>query len=247
MLSAARRAAGYSLIELAVAGAILGAVLLYVFDTFTAQHQTYSVVEQVAETQQNARALAGLIERNLRGAGYTVDLAQDTAGACDRARSSPPDLLLIDPAIPEENGPSAAACITAICDAHDVRVAYLSSPPLGSTLPSPAAILPRPLDASVLVGAVREAADAVTRSRAIATERSRQRDVVRGLAETRRLNAIRVSSGLQSQLGLIDPDIRQLEAEQADINLAADAVQARIALAVALGGGFSSSSQGITQ
>ncbi|WP_436429963.1 hypothetical protein, partial [Enterococcus faecium] len=73
------------------------------------------------------------------------------------------------------------------------------------------------------------------------------REVVRGLAETRRLNAIRVSTGLQSQLGLIDPDIRQLEAQQADINLAADAVQARIALAVALGGGFSSSSQGITQ
>ncbi|WP_440977921.1 efflux transporter outer membrane subunit [Sphingomonas pseudosanguinis] len=98
-----------------------------------------------------------------------------------------------------------------------------------------------------VVGAVREAADAVTRSRTIATERTRQREVVRGLAETRRLNAIRVSSGLQSQLGLIDPDIRQLEAQQADINLAADAVQARIALAVALGGGFSSSSQGITQ
>ncbi|WP_312490014.1 TolC family protein, partial [Sphingomonas sp.] len=98
-----------------------------------------------------------------------------------------------------------------------------------------------------VVTAVREAADAVTRSRAIATERARQSEVVRGLAETRRLNAIRVASGLQSQLGLIDPDIRQLEARQADINLAADAVQARIALAVALGGGFSSSSQGLTQ
>lgn len=98
-----------------------------------------------------------------------------------------------------------------------------------------------------IVGAVREAADAVTRSRTLATERARQAEVVRGLSETRRLNAIRVSSGLQSQLGLIDPDIRQLEADQADANLAADAVQARIALAVALGGGFSSSSQGITQ
>ncbi|MGE7205075.1 efflux transporter outer membrane subunit [Sphingomonas sp. NPDC019816] len=98
-----------------------------------------------------------------------------------------------------------------------------------------------------VVTAVREAADAVTRSRAIATERARQSEVVRGLAETRRLNAIRVASGLQSQLGLIDPDIRQLEARQADVNLAADAVQARIALAVALGGGFSSSSQGLTQ
>ena len=98
-----------------------------------------------------------------------------------------------------------------------------------------------------VVGAVREAADAVTRSRTIATERARQAEVTRGLSETRRLNAIRVSSGLQSQLGLIDPDIRQLESDQADANLAADAVQARIALAVALGGGFSSSSQGITQ
>ncbi|WP_343527662.1 efflux transporter outer membrane subunit [Sphingomonas sp.] len=98
-----------------------------------------------------------------------------------------------------------------------------------------------------VVGAVREAADAVTRSRTIAAERTRQTEVVRGLAETRRLNAIRVSSGLQSQLGLIDPDIRQLEADQADANLAADAVQARIALAVALGGGFSSSTEGKPQ
>ncbi|MDR6116386.1 MULTISPECIES: efflux transporter outer membrane subunit [unclassified Sphingomonas] len=94
-----------------------------------------------------------------------------------------------------------------------------------------------------VVGAVREAADAVTRSRTLATERARQSEVTRGLAETRRLNAIRVSSGLQSQLGLIDPDIRQLEADQADANLAADAVQARIALAVALGGGFSPSTE----
>ncbi len=98
-----------------------------------------------------------------------------------------------------------------------------------------------------VVGAVREAADAVTRSRTVATERARQAEVTHGLSETRRLNAIRVSSGLQSQLGLIDPDIRQLESDQADANLGADAVQARIALAVALGGGFSSSSQGITQ
>lgn len=92
MLSAARRAAGYSLIELAVAGAILGAVLLYVFDTFTVQHQTYSVVEQVAETQQNARALAGLIERNLRGAGYMVPPA---AAACGQDSTSQPDALFI--------------------------------------------------------------------------------------------------------------------------------------------------------
>lgn len=98
-----------------------------------------------------------------------------------------------------------------------------------------------------VVGAVREAADAVTRGTNLTAERARQAEVVRGFAETRRLNAIRVSSGLESRLGLVDTDIRQLEADQADANLAADAVQARIALAVALGGGFSSSSEGITQ
>ncbi len=72
--------------------------------------------------------------------------------------------------------------------------------------------------------------------------------MTRGLSETRRLNAIRVSSGLQSQLGLIDiPTSASWSRIRPNANLAADAVQARIALAVALGGGFSSSSQGITQ
>ena len=43
MSASRRRRSGYSLIELMVAAAILGSVLLYVFDIFTVQHQTYSV------------------------------------------------------------------------------------------------------------------------------------------------------------------------------------------------------------
>lgn len=92
-----------------------------------------------------------------------------------------------------------------------------------------------------VVGAVREAADGIAQIGALAADRARQREVVRGYAETGRLNAIRVSSGLDSRLDLVDNDIRTLDAEQADAALAVDAAQARVRLAVALGGGFDAS------
>ena len=89
-----------------------------------------------------------------------------------------------------------------------------------------------------VVGAVREAADAVARIGALDADRARQAEVVRGYAETGRLNAIRVSSGLDSRLDLVDNDVRLLAAEQADADLAADAAQQRVQLVLALGGGF---------
>ncbi len=61
---------------------------------------------------------------------------------------------------------------------------------------------------------------------------------MRGYAETGRLNAIRVSSGLDSRLDLVDNDVRLLAAEQADADLAANAAQQRVQLVLALGGGF---------
>ena len=92
-----------------------------------------------------------------------------------------------------------------------------------------------------VVGAVREAADAIAQIGAAEADRVQQRAVVRGYAETSRLNAIRVASGLDSRLDLIDNDIRILAAEQADADLAADAAQARVRLVLALGGGFDAS------
>jgi NodT family efflux transporter outer membrane factor (OMF) lipoprotein len=92
-----------------------------------------------------------------------------------------------------------------------------------------------------VVGAVREAADAIARIGALRADRVRQREVVRGFAETGRLNSIRVASGLDSRLDLVDNDVRVLDAAQADADLAADEAQARVALVLALGGGFSES------
>jgi len=91
-----------------------------------------------------------------------------------------------------------------------------------------------------VVAAVRDASDALTRIAGLEADRARQRDVVKGLAETGRLNAIRVASGLSSRLDLVDNDVRRLDAEQADLNLAADAAAQRVALVLALGGGFDS-------
>jgi len=91
-----------------------------------------------------------------------------------------------------------------------------------------------------VIGAVREAADAIALVGNLAQQRARTADVVRGFAETNRLNAIRVSSGLDSKLDLVDNDVRLLDAELAQANLAAEAARQRVALVLALGGGFSS-------
>jgi NodT family efflux transporter outer membrane factor (OMF) lipoprotein len=90
-----------------------------------------------------------------------------------------------------------------------------------------------------VIGAVREAADAIALTGNLIEQRARSREVVRGFVETDRLNAVRVNSGLSSRLDLIDNDVRLLDAQLADANLAADAARQRVALLLALGGGFS--------
>ena len=91
-----------------------------------------------------------------------------------------------------------------------------------------------------VVGAVKEAADAIALVGNLAQQRARTAEVVRGFGETDRLNAIRVSSGLDSKLDLVDNDVRLLDAELAQANLAAEAARQRVALVLALGGGFTS-------
>jgi NodT family efflux transporter outer membrane factor (OMF) lipoprotein len=89
-----------------------------------------------------------------------------------------------------------------------------------------------------VVGAVRDTADALARIGNIDRQRARQAEVVRGYAETDRLNGVRVASGLDSRLDTIDNSIRLLDARLTDADLATDALVARVQLIVALGGGF---------
>ena len=89
-----------------------------------------------------------------------------------------------------------------------------------------------------VVGAVRDTADALARIASLDAQRARQAEVVRGYAETGRLNNVRVASGLESRLDTINNDIRLLDARLADADLATDALVARVQLILALGGGY---------
>lgn len=89
-----------------------------------------------------------------------------------------------------------------------------------------------------VVTAVREAADALARIASLDAQHARAAQVVRGYGETGRLNGIRVRSGLDSRLDLVDNDVRLLDAQLADANLLTDAAIARVQLVLALGGGY---------
>lgn len=74
------RNAGFTLIELMVSLAAMFVIVAYLMGTFTFQHQTYVVVDQVSEAQQNSRAIAALLERDVRNSGYMVPTAGATCG-----------------------------------------------------------------------------------------------------------------------------------------------------------------------
>ncbi|WP_375390977.1 efflux transporter outer membrane subunit [uncultured Sphingomonas sp.] len=89
-----------------------------------------------------------------------------------------------------------------------------------------------------VVGAAREAADALSQTANLRRASEQQASVVRGLRQTAHLNNVRVASGLDSKLDLVDTDVRLLDAELDQANLATDAARARVQLVLALGGGF---------
>jgi len=86
------RREGFTLIELLVALATMAVVITYALGTFTFQHQTYVVVDQVSEAQQNTRAIASLMERDIRSAGYLVPPGGATCGVDN---DNAPDVLFL--------------------------------------------------------------------------------------------------------------------------------------------------------
>lgn len=93
-----RRAArdeGFTLIELMVSVGILAVIVTALMGSFTFQHQTYMVVDQVSETQQNTRAISALLERDLRSAGFMVSPAAATCGVDSTTAA---DLLFVSDA-----------------------------------------------------------------------------------------------------------------------------------------------------
>ncbi|EMD84205.1 efflux transporter outer membrane subunit [Pacificimonas flava] len=96
---------------------------------------------------------------------------------------------------------------------------------------------------AAVLGAVREAADALADVRRARAELTEQAAVVAGLKAVRRLDNVRVETGLSSRLELIGSDVRLLDAEQQAANLQADAALSAVRLVVAMGGSFDTGAQ----
>ncbi len=86
------RRAGFTLSELMVSLAVLGVISVYLTDMLIRQSRTYEVVDRTTEMQQNVRAIASLLERELRVTGFMVPEAAAICGADFTARS---DLLFL--------------------------------------------------------------------------------------------------------------------------------------------------------
>lgn len=61
---------GFTLIELMIAVAIAGILMVSIYNLYISQSSTYTVQELVSEMQQNARVAMDIISRDIRMAGY---------------------------------------------------------------------------------------------------------------------------------------------------------------------------------
>lgn len=96
------RQAGFTLLELMISVSILGVVVLGVFESLTRQHRTSIVTESVVEVQNNVRAIASLIEREIRMAGYMVP---DAVAVCGIDSTTGGDELYVsenEPIVPDD-------------------------------------------------------------------------------------------------------------------------------------------------
>ncbi len=96
-----RRKQGFSLIELVVSMAMLGLVSFFLTELLVRQSRTYTVVDDVTETQQNLRAVTNLLERELRSTGFLVPEGAAICGWDTGGGGTPdadPDVLYVSDA-----------------------------------------------------------------------------------------------------------------------------------------------------
>lgn len=90
-----KRRRGFTIIELMIAMAVLAVVVVYLTEMLTRQSRAYAVVDQVTEAQQNLRAIADLLERELRVAGFLVP---EGAAICAVDQTNGPDVIFLSDA-----------------------------------------------------------------------------------------------------------------------------------------------------
>ncbi|MCH8891485.1 MAG: prepilin-type N-terminal cleavage/methylation domain-containing protein [Myxococcales bacterium] len=86
------RNSGFTIIELLIASTIMAIVMVFTMETFTVNNRNYIKIDSVVDTQQGLRAIASLLERDLRHAGMMVP---EAAAICGIDNTTAPDLLYI--------------------------------------------------------------------------------------------------------------------------------------------------------
>ncbi len=86
------RNSGFTIIELMIASAILAIVMVFTMQIFTVNNRAYIKIDSVVDTQQSARAISSIFERDLRHAGMMVP---EGAAICGKDNTDAPDLLYI--------------------------------------------------------------------------------------------------------------------------------------------------------
>jgi prepilin-type N-terminal cleavage/methylation domain-containing protein len=87
-----KKRSGFTLIELMIAMAVLLVVVAYLTEMLSRQSRAYTVVDQVTEAQQNLRAIADLLEGELRVTGF---LAPEGAAVCGVDQTNGADVLYL--------------------------------------------------------------------------------------------------------------------------------------------------------
>lgn len=90
-----KRRSGFTIIELMIAMAVLLLVVAYLTEMLSRQSKAYTVVDQVTETQQNLRAIADLLEQELRVTGFMVP---EGAAVCGVDQTNGADVLYVSDA-----------------------------------------------------------------------------------------------------------------------------------------------------
>jgi type II secretory pathway pseudopilin PulG len=85
--------AGLTLVEIMVAIGIVAIVVASVMDSFVVQNRAYTVVDQTTETQQNIRAVAQLLDQDLRMTGFMVPEGAAVCGIDAVSAAVGPNLL----------------------------------------------------------------------------------------------------------------------------------------------------------
>jgi len=86
------RNSGFTIIELMIASVIVAIVMVFTMQMFTVNNRAYVKIDSVVDTQQSVRAIASILERDLRHAGMMVP---EAAGVCGVDSTTAPDLVYI--------------------------------------------------------------------------------------------------------------------------------------------------------